>query len=360
MCTEAHRRHLSIAFSSDACISEITTCIRPSSPRVPVAVIMPSASLPHSPPHSPVSSASSLANMPWAGSSTPLSATTPGMTLQPPLHKTAADPKKENEPMTGVLFAAIQQGSVPLPVRTHRMNRFGLHPPPPTQHGRVNRHEHLDLVAVNVGLIGAPTIAPENTPAASNAPSDRTSSAPRLPTIAEALERLPDLSSDVSAATTLAEIPAHDEDGNFLYSSLMPPSSPAAISRSSTPISQHGVREHSDWQEDIEGELDRSLARLANLARDDHEQDPSESTEQHYTRRLDGAIERQRVRYTYLQDAKSTITTLLSQNARMYSMLQFLVSEVVEDPHVIGVVVQLLADIDEGGREMRPVTNQQE
>lgn len=60
--------------------------------------------------------------------------------------------------------------------------------------------------------------------------------------------------------------------------------------------------------------------------------DPSLPTEQHYTRRLDAAIERQRVRYTYLQEATSTIASLLLQNARMYSMLESLGAEVIERP----------------------------
>lgn len=159
------------------------------------------------------------------------------------------------------------------------------------------------------------------------------------------------ISCSSSASTTLAEMAAPEYEDGFLHSSPVLPSSPTMMGRSSTPPSQRGVREHSDWQEDIEGELDRSLARLANLARDDHEQDPSLPTEGHYTRRLDAAIERQRVRYTYLQEAKSTITSLLLQNARMYSMLEFLGAEVIEDPQVASAVAQLLTEVDREDRE---------
>lgn len=159
------------------------------------------------------------------------------------------------------------------------------------------------------------------------------------------------ISCSSSASTTLAEMAAPEYEDGFLHSSPVLPSSPTMMGRSSTPPSQRGVREHSDWQEDIEGELDRSLARLANLARDDHEQDPSLPTEGHYTRRLDAAIERQRVRYTYLQEAKSTITSLLLQNARMYSMMEFLGAEVIEDPQVASAVAQLLTEVDREDRE---------
>lgn len=113
------------------------------------------------------------------------------------LHGTLTHPCTDSEPMSGVQFSALNQGSLPLSVRMHRRNRFGLRPPPPTQRGSTNRFPRLDLSAVNVGLIGAPTLAPENTPAPSNAPSDRSRPGQGLPTIEEALERLPELSSDM-------------------------------------------------------------------------------------------------------------------------------------------------------------------
>jgi hypothetical protein len=46
------------------------------------------------------------------------------------------------------------------------------------------------------------------------------------------------------------------------------------------------VREHSDWAHDIESDVQRDLARLANLAVDDNQTDPTRSSEQHYQRRL--------------------------------------------------------------------------
>lgn len=46
------------------------------------------------------------------------------------------------------------------------------------------------------------------------------------------------------------------------------------------------VREHSDWAHDIEADIQRNLARLANLAVDDNQTNPSQSSEQHYQRRL--------------------------------------------------------------------------
>lgn len=96
--------------------------------------------------------------------------------------------------------------------------------------------------------------------------------------------------------------------------------------------------------------LDRALARLANLARDDHEQDRSMSVEDHYTRRLDRAIERQRTRYTYLQRAKSTITILLIHRAKLRLLLEAIVSEVLHNNNeVVEIVAELLAEIEKRG-----------
>jgi hypothetical protein len=47
-----------------------------------------------------------------------------------------------------------------------------------------------------------------------------------------------------------------------------------------------GVREHTDWARDIEGDLERDITRLANLAVDDTQRDLSRTAEAHYRRRL--------------------------------------------------------------------------
>ncbi|KAL1639032.1 hypothetical protein SLS58_008361 [Diplodia intermedia] len=224
----------------------------------------------------------------------------------------------ESERMSAVQAmpsAALAHGGLPMSARSHTSNRFGLRPPPPSQNGQQRFLPLLDLPAVNVRLTDSPTTAPENTPTA----SDRAISQQRLPSIAEVLQRLPELSNDV----------------------------PTFNGRSSTPLSQHGVREHTDWQEDVEADLDRALARLSNLARDDHEQDRAMSVEQHYTHRLDAAIERQRTRYTYLQEAKSTVTTLLLHRAKLRSLLEAIITEVIADKKdVVDMVAGVLAEMD--------------
>jgi hypothetical protein len=47
-----------------------------------------------------------------------------------------------------------------------------------------------------------------------------------------------------------------------------------------------GVREHSDWANDIVQDVGRDLTRLANLAVDDNKRDPTKSIESHYRFRL--------------------------------------------------------------------------
>jgi hypothetical protein len=47
-----------------------------------------------------------------------------------------------------------------------------------------------------------------------------------------------------------------------------------------------GVREHSDWANDIVQDVGRDLTRLANLAVDDNKRDPTKSVQSHYRFRL--------------------------------------------------------------------------
>ncbi|KAF2402504.1 hypothetical protein EJ06DRAFT_342936 [Trichodelitschia bisporula] len=73
-----------------------------------------------------------------------------------------------------------------------------------------------------------------------------------------------------------------------------------------------GVREHTDWHDDIEQDLERDLARLANLAEDDAQRDPSISAHQHYQRRLTRLLsdKKQKFPYTDLPDSP-TVSTIV-------------------------------------------------
>jgi hypothetical protein len=69
------------------------------------------------------------------------------------------------------------------------------------------------------------------------------------------------------------------------------PSGAAPKTNPSSPISTMkkspgGVREHSDWANDIVQDVGRDLTRLANLAVDDNKRDPTKSVRDHYRFRL--------------------------------------------------------------------------
>lgn len=55
--------------------------------------------------------------------------------------------------------------------------------------------------------------------------------------------------------------------------------------------------EHADWHDDIEQDLDRDLTRLANLAEDDHQRDPSTSAADHYSKRLNTLLNHKNRRF---------------------------------------------------------------
>jgi hypothetical protein len=60
-----------------------------------------------------------------------------------------------------------------------------------------------------------------------------------------------------------------------------------------------GVLEHNDWSGDIEGDVGRNITRLANLAVDDHQRDPSKSAESHYRARLGLLLNDKNQRFLY-------------------------------------------------------------
>lgn len=65
------------------------------------------------------------------------------------------------------------------------------------------------------------------------------------------------------------------------------PSPLSVVKEQETPEETHGgVREHSDWGENILQDLARGLIRLSNLAEDDEKRDPSKVRQVHYKERL--------------------------------------------------------------------------
>lgn len=73
-----------------------------------------------------------------------------------------------------------------------------------------------------------------------------------------------------------------------------PPSPLAAIKEAHS-----GVREHSDWANDIVQDVGRDLTRLANLAVDDNKRDPTKTIHEHYKFRLDLLLNDKNQRIVY-------------------------------------------------------------
>ncbi|QDS71774.1 hypothetical protein FKW77_009261 [Venturia effusa] len=154
-----------------------------------------------------------------------------------------------------------------------------------------------------------PTYVPENTPKTSrhvpsdcsSPKSDRASLYPtvlNLPQLNEQLEVLPPpaasrFSSPPSSITgeSIVSEPLMMAPRKLYSGSAVKPSirSPLSMVEEQTPAPleiQGGVREHSDWAENILQDLSRGLSRLSNLAEDDEKRDPSKASRIHYKERL--------------------------------------------------------------------------
>ncbi|KAF1985445.1 hypothetical protein K402DRAFT_109429 [Aulographum hederae CBS 113979] len=93
----------------------------------------------------------------------------------------------------------------------------------------------------------------------------------------------PNISSNL--AIRLPTVNEGHEDLINLASIVLPPST-AEMPTNENVAPGEGVHEFHDWHDDIEGEFDRILARLENLAVDDHHRDASRSAAEHFNIRL--------------------------------------------------------------------------
>ncbi|KAE9963070.1 hypothetical protein BLS_009719 [Venturia inaequalis] len=198
------------------------------------------------------------------------------------------------------------------PTITHRarsdsISSFGKRSNPPGLAEQLER-----IYEENPGeFFEGPSQVPENTPKTSHyAPS--ASSSPRsdrgnlyptilnLPHLNEQLEVLPP-----PAASRFSSPPSSIAGESLVSEPLMmavprrfysysgngskpnPPSPLSAVKEQEPPEETHGgVREHSDWGENILQDLARGLIRLSNLAEDDEKRDPTKIRQVHYKERL--------------------------------------------------------------------------
>lgn len=75
------------------------------------------------------------------------------------------------------------------------------------------------------------------------------------------------------------------------------------------------VREHSDWHENIEGDLDRDFVRLANLANDDFQRDPSTTAADHYHRRLLKLLSNSNRKYIITELGEAVVSTMAERGS---------------------------------------------
>jgi hypothetical protein len=92
--------------------------------------------------------------------------------------------------------------------------------------------------------------------------------------------RQPNPNKELSPLSTV--INANDTDAEVSPTN----STTANASGSSDSSDRERMPEHTDWAAEIEAEVQRALACLANLANDDFQGDPSLTAEQHYHKRL--------------------------------------------------------------------------
>ncbi|KAI9685239.1 MAG: hypothetical protein M1822_004612 [Bathelium mastoideum] len=137
--------------------------------------------------------------------------------------------------------------------------------------------------AISSGM-GNPTLVPENTPRSSTPASHIRAVVNNLPSIDEKIEPLPPGRYSVTSRSLEEErseleqddVPVIlDEEHDKRYRRDMSAANAA-----------NGVREHSDWHDEVQAELRRNLIRLSNLADDDHAREPELTSNDHYRNRL--------------------------------------------------------------------------
>lgn len=87
--------------------------------------------------------------------------------------------------------------------------------------------------------------------------------------------------------------------------------SPSPPSRKSGKIEKKepGIREYSDWANDIEADIQRDLARLANLAVDDHQSESETSALDHYHERLSRLLNHESLKFIYGEPEQSAMSS---------------------------------------------------
>ncbi|OCL11544.1 hypothetical protein AOQ84DRAFT_437639 [Glonium stellatum] len=191
-----------------------------------------------------------------------------------------------------------------------------------------------------------PPRVPENTPCHGTPNSHLRATFHNLPSIDEKLGNLPPpMTSPISCTSRSPRSSIAGEQGEHAglisvalgsprdffttnlsdkatLGSLLAASRPDTITPAHAPLTVEnlaknldGVREHSDWHENIEGDLDRDLVRLENLANDDFQRDPSITTADYYHRRLLNLLSNSSRKYIITELGEAVVSNMAERGS---------------------------------------------
>jgi hypothetical protein len=109
------------------------------------------------------------------------------------------------------------------------------------------------------------------------------------------------------ASSPLCKLKTNDNDNKTSSGAVTP-------SKITTAAEIHaGIREYSDWAYDIECDIQRDLARLANLANDDYQRDPSVTAEEYYRSRVYRLVNDQPLQFVFSELGQPPMPTPTEQ-----------------------------------------------
>lgn len=160
---------------------------------------------------------------------------------------------------------------------------------------------------------GHPPRVPENTPCHGTPNSHFRAAFHNLPSIDEKLENLPPPVISPTSCTSRSPCSSIAGEQASRPDTITPVHVPLTVENPAKNLDD--VREHSDWHENIEGDLDRDFVRLANLANDDFQRDPSITAADHYHRRLLKLLSNSNRKYIITELGEAVVSTMAERGS---------------------------------------------
>lgn len=138
-----------------------------------------------------------------------------------------------------------------------------------------------------------------------------------LPTIDEKLEKLPPPVASPTSPTSPTSCASFSPTSSVAGEQASSPHAPSPLRL--PPLTAEnlldGVRENTDWHDTIEEDMDRDLTRLANLANDDFQRDPSLTAADHYHRRLLKLLSSANRKYMITELGEAVVSTMAERGS---------------------------------------------